>query len=168
MSARPAGAPPGRGAGGAPVAVRPMTASDLPSVLSLERTVYPSPWRVEHFAQLLDLPAGMGFVATVPPGEVVGYALGWVAAGEAELANIAVVAERRRGGVGGRLIEAVLAEARDRGAGRLYLEVRISNQGAQTFYRRYGFAVVGRRPRYYARPAEDAYVMAVDLSPRPT
>lgn len=146
------------------IEIRPMSVADVPSALSLERSVYTTPWRVEHFAQLLDLPAGLGWVATVVPGEVVGYALGWVSAGEAELANIAVVADRRRGGIGARLIAAVMEEARERGAARLYLEVRMTNASAQSFYRGFGFETVGRRKGYYAKPAEDAYVMAVDLS----
>lgn len=164
MSVRPGDAPPESDA----VEIRPLTEDDLPGVLSLERSIYGAPWRIEHFARLIDLPAGMGWVAVAGRGEVVGYALGWVTAEEAEIANIAVAAEWRRSGIGARLLRTALDHARARGARRVYLEVRISNAAAQSFYRRFGFQVVGRRPRYYTRPTEDAYMMAVDLSPGPT
>jgi ribosomal-protein-alanine N-acetyltransferase len=50
------------------------------------------------------------------------------------------------------------------GATRLYLEVRVSNEVAQTFYRARGFTVTGRRREYYSRPREDALTMMVDLT----
>lgn len=143
--------------------IRLLRHADLRSVLSLERSVYPAPWRIEHFAQVIDLPGGMGWVAVGPTGEIVGYAVGWVAADEAELANIAVATGWRRRGVGRRLVDSVRQAACELGARRLYLEVRASNLAAQSFYAGLGFEVVGRRPGYYARPREDALVMAVDL-----
>lgn len=96
--------------------------------------------------------------------EVIGYAIGWVVADEAELANLGVAVRARRQGVGRRLVEAVVAAARERGGRRLYLEVRESNVAAVELYRSLGFQTVGRRSRYYARPSEDARVMAVDLT----
>jgi ribosomal-protein-alanine N-acetyltransferase len=39
------------------------------------------------------------------------------------------------------------------------LEVRVSNLAAQALYGTHGFAVVGRRERYYTDDGEDAYVM---------
>ena len=88
-----------------------------------------------------------------------GYALGWVAADEAELANIAVAPPHRRSGVGNRLLESMREAAAALGATRMYLEVRESNEVAQAFYRSRGFAVTGRRREYYNRPREDALTM---------
>ena len=45
------------------------------------------------------------------------------------------------------------------GAARMTLEVRVSNLAAQALYRRFGFAIAGRRVRYYTDDGEDAYVM---------
>ena len=150
----------------AALTIRPLRGGDLVPVLSIEESIYATPWHIEHFAEIVDLPGGLGLVACVDPGEVVGYAVGWVAADEAELANIAVVAERRGQGVGGRLLRAIWAEARERGARRMYLEVRKSNRDAQRFYGYHGFERVGRRAGYYSGPREDAVVMAVDLVER--
>ncbi|HYM53423.1 MAG TPA: ribosomal-protein-alanine N-acetyltransferase, partial [Candidatus Dormibacteraeota bacterium] len=46
------------------------------------------------------------------------------------------------------------------GAARMTLEVRVGNEVAQALYRSFGFAVEGRRPRYYTDDGEDAYVMS--------
>ncbi len=146
--------------------IRPLRSGDLASVVSIEASIYATPWHIEHFAEIVDLPAGLGLIACVDPGEVIGYAVGWVAADEAELANIAVVAERRGQGVGGRLLSAIWSAACERGARRMYLEVRKSNRDAQRFYAHHGFERVGRRTGYYSGPREDAVVMAVDLVER--
>lgn len=144
--------------------VRPLRRSDLPAVLAIERSVYPSPWPEEHLTRIVALPGAIGRVAELEGGGVVGYALGWVAADEAELANIAVAPPHRRTGVGDRLLASMREAAAGLGATRMYLEVRVSNEVAQAFYRSRGFTVTGRRREYYSRPREDALTMAVDLT----
>ena len=47
------------------------------------------------------------------------------------------------------------------------LEVRASNEPAQTLYRRFGFAPEGVRPRYYRSPTEDALILWVRGIDRP-
>jgi ribosomal-protein-alanine acetyltransferase len=98
---------------------------------------------------------------------VVGYAVAWFAADEAELANLAVAASARGRGVGALLLDAVLAEAAHRGAATVYLEVRESNAAARRLYASRSFAEVGRRRRYYHNPAEDALVLARPIAPGP-
>jgi GNAT superfamily N-acetyltransferase len=49
---------------------------------------------------------------------------------------------RDRGrGVGGAVLQEVLAECRRRGLGRMFLETETPNDGARNFYGRHGFAV---------------------------
>ena len=43
------------------------------------------------------------------------------------------------------------------------LEVRASNLAALRFYTRHKFEVVGRRPRYYTAPVEDALLLTAAL-----
>jgi len=140
-----------------------MEKHDLDRVAELERELYPNPWRREHFAEFLALPPGFAWVGLDPAGEVVGYALAWVAADESEIANLAVARSWQRRGVGSRLLGAALHEARSRGARRAWLEVRASNAAAQGLYAGHGFHVVGRRKSYYLSPREDALVMSADL-----
>ena len=53
-------------------------------------------------------------------------------------------------GIGTALLGRFVAAARERGAARLFLEMREGNP-AEALYRREGFAVVGRRRAYYRR-----------------
>lgn len=91
--------------------------------------------------------------------QIAGYAGLAAQAGEAFVQTLAV---RRRAwgkGVGATLLAALLAEADRRGAAQVLLEVRIDNARAQELYRRFGFAEVGRRRRYYQPSGTDALVM---------
>ena len=142
---------------------RPWLEPDLDALHEIERGTFPLPWTREQFLDLFAHPAGLGWVATRADGRVVGYAVGWVAADEAELADLAVSEESRNQGIGAVLVRSFAREAGLRGARRLYLEVRVSNHGAQRFYERLGFGVVGRRTAYYRNPREDALAMAADL-----
>ena len=63
------------------------------------------------------------------------------------------------------LLRALVQLAADRGAQRVFLEVRPSNTPALALYHSEGFNEIGRRPRYYpaAQGREDAVVMAIEL-----
>jgi len=54
-----------------------------------------------------------------------------------------------------------ITSAREAGTRLATLEVRAGNVAAQALYRRYGFRVVGRRPKYYNDNHEDALIMTV-------
>ena len=148
------------------VTLRPMRAEDLDPIAALELDLYPNPWRREHFASLLDHPAAVTWVAA-RGDRVVGYAVSWVAADEAELANLAVDRSWQGRGIGSRLLTRTAAAARERGAATLWLEVRVSNTAARSLYTRHGFRVVGRRRGMYHHPREDALVMSADLRAAP-
>jgi predicted N-acetyltransferase YhbS len=62
------------------------------------------------------------------------------------LARVQVHPSRQRQGVGGRLLRAAEAAARDLGLEALHLTVR-GGTGAEAFYARHGYVVVGRIPR---------------------
>ena len=61
------------------------------------------------------------------------------------------------------LLEAAFDESRYRGVRFVILEVRASNEAAQTLYKKLGFKLIGRRRDYYRVPVEDALVMRKDL-----
>ncbi len=96
---------------------------------------------------------------------VVGFACFRAAGGEAELLNLAVLPKARRQGGGSRLLKQVLLEVADRGAERIYLEVRESNVAALRLYARFGFQPVGRRLEYYTQPIADAVILRRNLPP---
>lgn len=150
-------------AGESTLVFRPWREPDLDAIGEIERDTFPLPWTRQQFSDLHAHPSGLGWVAARRNGRVIGYAVGWVAADEAELADLAVSEEFRGQGIGAVLVRAFAREAGVRGARRLYLEVRLSNHRAQRFYDRLGFGVVGRRTAYYRSPREDALAMAANL-----
>ncbi|MBK6800807.1 GNAT family N-acetyltransferase [Novosphingobium sp.] len=86
------------------------------------------------------------------PGEAAaGFYLSRHGYEEAELLLIAVDPAQRGKGIGGALLTRFAAEARERGAQRLLLEMRRGNP-AETLYRRFGFEQIGQRPNYYRTP----------------
>ena len=104
-------------------------------------------WTGPQCAGLLPLP-GVWLTLARLGGEVSGFALGRVVAGEAELLLLAVARGVQRRGVGDALLRRFISVAKRRGADRLHLEVRDGNP-ALGLYRRAGFEEVGRRRNYY-------------------
>jgi len=86
------------------------------------------------------------------------------AAEEMELLNLAVGPNWRRKGYASALLNAALAQCRERKYQAVFLEVRESNERALAFYKKHGFTPSGRRPNYYSNPEEAAITMSVHLS----
>lgn len=93
---------------------------------------------------------------------IVGYIGLWIMVDEAHITTIAVHPHWRRRGIGELLLIAAAELAHDLHARVLTLEVRASNTEAQALYRKFGFAVVGVRRRYYNDNNEDALIMTTD------
>ena len=85
---------------------------------------------------------------------------------EAHVTTFGVDPEFRRRHVGERLLVDLIRYALRCGCRRITLEVRESNEAAQALYRKYGFAPVSRRRRYYPDNDEDAIVMWIEDTSR--
>jgi [ribosomal protein S18]-alanine N-acetyltransferase len=144
------------------VLLRPLVAADLPAVMTIERASFSTPWRESTFRGLM-LRRDSNLVGAVRDGRLVGYAVCWTVADQAELGNVAVAPDERSRGTGRRLVEAILTIVRGRGARECFLEVRESNLHARALYEQCEFQLVGRRRNYYAKPTEDAFVMRREL-----
>jgi ribosomal-protein-alanine N-acetyltransferase len=140
----------------APLTIRPLTYSDLPRVIAIERRAFPTPWSLAMFVLELSKPSRVCLAALDGP-DLVGYLICARYADVWHLMNIAVDPSARRRGFAGALLEGMLGQA---GPGESYtLEVRTSNAGAIALYERFGFRSAGTRPRYYHDTGEDALIM---------
>lgn len=142
--------------------MRAAVPNDLDAVAAIEHESFSDPWSRASFAQLIGRPHLHFFVATRGDA-VIGFSIAYAAAGEAEIANIAVASTVRGQGIGGALLRHLLSTLRTDGAVEVWLEVRASNTAARALYDRFGFVEVGRRRNYYKRPVEDAVSMRRDL-----
>jgi ribosomal-protein-alanine N-acetyltransferase len=91
-----------------------------------------------------------------------GYAGLWLMVDEAHITTIGVRPQLRGRGYGELLLVTLTEAALDINARWLTLEVRVSNAGAQSLYRKYGFRDAGTRKRYYTDNNEDALIMWTD------
>jgi ribosomal-protein-alanine N-acetyltransferase len=145
------------------VVIRPAQERDLDDVASIERAVFKDPWSRRSFADLVHEKNVLFLVAERDARTVAGYAIVLLAGVESELANLAVARLMQKQGLGRRLLNEALSQARARWCREIFLEVRESNVAATKLYASTGFEAVGRRVRYYARPIEDAIVMRARL-----
>ena len=119
-------------------------------------------WSAAAFARLLAEPGGLAVIARADGGAQA-FALARVVAEDCELLAIGARPGARRRGLARRLVAALAAEAAARGARAMFLEVAEDNRAARALYAAAGFASVGRRPAYYARPGAADAVAALIL-----
>ena len=120
-------------------ALRVAGRGDLDLVATLEAEIFAEdPWTPFMIAEELSSPASRYWIATDASGDVVGY--------------------------GGAVLDTLLAWSREAGAREIFLDVRPSNEGAIGLYESRGFAEIGRRPRYFRNPVEEAIEMRAPLT----
>lgn len=137
----------------------PADSGMLERISRMEREIFSDPWSVGSLENCLKNPAFTFLAAIDGQGELCGYLIGSLIAGEGEICTLAVLPERRREGIGRSLLNAFLETGKDRGCEQVFLEVRVGNSPALELYKSCGFAEYGRRKRYYRNPTEDAVLM---------
>lgn len=145
------------------VQVRPMMELDLPEIGRIEQQSYAFPWSENIFRDCLRV--GYTCRALDLEGQIIGYAVMSLGAGEAHILNVCVREEFRSLGFGRRLLEHLLERAAGSGVNEAFLEVRPSNLSAIRLYQRLGFEQIGIRRGYYQAPdgREDAIVLKLAL-----
>lgn len=110
-------------------------------------------WTQAQCSSILIMPGVWMTVAScpspgAPDGAPAGFSIARVIADEAELLLLGVRKGVRRQGIGSALVGRFCRDAAQRGARRVFLEMRDGND-AVTMYRSAGFEQVGRRRDYY-------------------
>jgi [ribosomal protein S18]-alanine N-acetyltransferase len=132
-----------------------MTPAEMAALHALCFTT-PRPWTAAEIAALAADP--LCFTLTESESFLIGRAV----AGEAELLTLAVAPQARRRGLGRKLVQRFLYQARLRSAAHAHLEVAATNTPAIALYFTMGFAQTGLRPGYYrapGQPATDALIL---------
>lgn len=131
-------------------------------VAEMERQCFSDPWSEKSVASELDNPLSLWLIAEAD-GEVAGYVGSQTVLDSADMMNLAVSQDFRRQGIGERLVNCLTDALKEKGVKTLLLEVRISNEPAKQLYQKLGFEIVGKRPRYYEKPREDALILRKEL-----
>jgi [ribosomal protein S18]-alanine N-acetyltransferase len=148
----------------ATLSIRYMRLSDLEQVQAIDRISFSLPWPANAFHyELMENKNSLPMIAEIDQADgnkrVIATIIVWIILDEAHIATLAVLPEYRQQGIGQRLLARALLEAIQKGAQLATLEVRAGNQAAQAMYQRFGFEIVGLRPRYYKDNHEDAVIM---------
>ena len=142
----------------------PDRASD---VARMHAQLFVPPWDHAAILKLLEHPAAAALIATAGmTREPAGFVMAQIAADEAEIVSLGVVAKWQRLGLGRRLIEGLIRAAHRAEVRRLFLEVSANNTAALRLYESLDFRRVGVRPKYYKIPGQDdvdALVLALDF-----
>ena len=151
--------------GGTPVveAARPR---DAPRLAQLHGASFHRGWGESEFESMLT--ERNTLVHRLRMGrKIVGFSVSRLAADEAEILSIAVAESHRGRGLSHNLLLTHLGHLAGRGVRTVFLEVEENNPPARRLYERAGFAVVGRRERYYRQSGGEplnALLMRRDLS----
>ena len=148
------------------VDLRPMHEFDIPVIAAIEKAAYQFPWSEGIFRDCLRV----GYVCRVidVAGDVGGYGIMSVGAGEAHILNVCIREEYRSRGFARKVLQYLLERARTEGMSEAFLEVRPSNVAAARLYHSMGFEQVGIRRGYYQATVgrEDAAVLRRVLRPQ--
>lgn len=143
-----------------------MRPEDLPEVLTIEKLCFSNPWSQDVFLgeiqnKTISFPL---VIIHLEDRKVIGYIIFWLIGDEAQINNVAIQPDYQGKGYGEQAMRYVIERLRERQARLVTLEVRTSNRPAIALYRKLGFNILGIRKDYYSNPAEDAYLMGLDLN----
>ena len=146
------------------VVVATMRRRHLRGVLQIEQQVYPRPWTFGLFLSELGQRTSRTYLVARVGHRVVGYVGMLRSIDDGHITTVAVDPAWQRRGIASRLLAVAARAAAARGCHNMTLEVRVTNLGAQSLYRRFGFVPAGMRKGYYPENGEDAMVMwATDI-----
>lgn len=142
--------------------IRAWKFEDILKISEMEKECFPQePWNYKQLVSSFETDTFCGLIAE-DGGEILGYGGITVVEDSADFCNVAVAEEYRGGGVGTKLVKKLCAIAAEKGAKKVFLEVRVSNSVALALYLKNGFKGVHARTRYYT-DGEDCLVMIKEL-----
>ena len=141
---------------------RPARPADLDAVCAIaQSSLFSARWSRAQYEE--EIVSGRGLFAVLEDGEVQGYLVLRKVSPEAQLVDLAVRPQDHGRGLGRTLLDCAVGAARAWGCARITLEVSAANEPALRLYRRAGFQVVGRRPKFY-NDRSDAILMDLHLA----
>lgn len=143
------------------ILLRKMELSDIGDVLNLQANLAFLDWSLEQYKKELQADSTISFIIQKQE-RVIAFALFHLLADESELLAIAVAEEFQQTGLGKILFNAGKNELQNRGAEKLFLEVRESNEKAKKFYQNLGAVFIGTRTKYY-KNGESAILYRIDF-----
>jgi ribosomal-protein-alanine acetyltransferase len=145
--------------------IRIATEADLEQIMLIEKACFANDaWSNSNMKSELLAPHTT-YVVAEENGSLIGYAgLSKLPASiTSDIQTIAVSESHRGLGVGRKLMESLLAFAKEQKAKEVFLEVREDKPTPQSLYSSLGFVAIDRRENYYQPDGVAAIVMRLDL-----
>jgi len=143
-----------------------MKKEDIDQVLAIEQASFTMPWSKNLFLSEFRSPTISTLLVALLPDTssriIIGYLVYWLVEDEQHILNLAIAPAYFRQGIARQLVLVAVKRAYDKGARRVFLEVRASNIAAQKLYSSFGFTGSFVRKGYYDEPLEDAVVMTLE------
>lgn len=125
----------------------------LKEIMEIERASFKCPWSETMF-----LSPDEFTVLAYRNNKIVGYIVYSTVLDECHILNVAVHPDFRRMGIAQKMLNFLFKEGEKQGIKFYYLEVRVDNIPAVSFYKKNGFKELGLRKGYY-NDGTDAIVM---------
>ena len=136
------------------ISVVEATIDNTDDILKIEQACFSVPWSERSIKESIENENTYLYLA-LAGGKAAGYMGVQIFSGEGYVTNVATLPEYRRQGIARALMKRALENEME----FLTLEVRDSNLPAINLYHSLGFQEVGKRPRFYREPEEDAVLM---------
>ena len=139
------------------IQIRKATLDDLAYIDKIENSLEHRILSSNLLNSTLDSSNYYYFVAILDDS-VVGYLAVEYMVDHLDILSIAVFKEHRRKNIAHSLIENFIEMCKKIDINDIFLEVRVSNESAISFYEKEGFEKISCRKNYYTSPIEDAYI----------
>lgn len=137
-------------------------AEQLAEIVVLDSACLGGIWTLEAYQRELDSQnsylLALSIVSGTAEETIIGCGCFWTILEEAHITLLMVHPDFQGRGLGQLLLYSLLKTAASRQLERATLEVKASNQAAQSLYGKFGFQVAGRRKGYYQPTGEDALI----------
>lgn len=138
-----------------------LTKEDVSSIIEIEKENFSDGWNESLLNSAFD--SGRFYaLSLIDENQTLGIITYSIAQDTADIEGVVTVKQFRRKGVGKMLVQQVLDSLKAQGVGKVFLEVRASNEPAKNLYHSKGFLDISLRKKYY-QDGEDAIVMLKEI-----
>ncbi len=146
------------------IQVQKMTEDDLNEIEPILNSEFDDFWNINNLKNDFANGNSVYFVARLN-NEIVGFAGILKICDEANIMNIVTKINKRHLGIGSKLLEALISEAKKLGCTSITLEVNEHNTYAINLYKKFNFKRIGLRKKYYNN-TDDAILMQMEFRDR--
>ena len=144
------------------IEISEMTVEDLNSLAVTNfETEFDEFWNIDTLKEDFEKDNSTYFVAKLK-NEIVGFAGMKKVCDEIEIMNIVTKVSKRHLGIGTKLLDRLISEAKAQGAKVINLEVNENNTNAIKLYEKFNFKRIGLRKKYYNN-TDDAILMSLNF-----